>query len=210
MMKIKEIASILIVTVVLGFLINLAKTWDILLKSICLIFLVLAINVFSKKIIAYYFESEIEIKLWNILRFGFKPHRKFKKSFPAGIILPFLSKAIFFPLNNFIWMASLVFDVKPKVYRAAKRHGLYRFSEITEYHIGLIAAAGIFANLATALISYFLNFPEFAKLNVYFVFFNILPLSDLDGNKIFFGSKTLWNFLATIVLIALAYIILVI
>ena len=76
---------------------------------------------------------------------------------------------------------------------------------MTERHIGLIAAAGIAMNLIAAIIGYIINQPEFAKLNIYFAFFNMLPLSDLDGNKILFGNKVLWSFLAIITIIGMFY-----
>jgi len=101
----------------------------------------------------------------------------------------------------------MVFDVKPKVYRAAKRHGLYSYSEMTEAHIGLIAAAGVLTNLFLAVISYFLGFETFSRINIYFAFFNMLPISDLDGNKIFFGNLVLWSFLAVLAIIGLGYAI---
>ena len=111
------------------------------------------------------------------------------------------------------WLAALVFDVTPKPYRAAKRHGLYRFSEMTESHIGLIAASGILANLFFAVVGYLIGTPEpmnFVSLSVFYALFNMLPISDLDGNKIFFGSIELWGFLASLVLIAVALVFLVV
>lgn len=107
-------------------------------------------------------------------------------------------------------MASLVFDVKPRVYRSAKRFGLYTFSDVTEYHLGLIAASGIALNLILAVVGYFLGFALFARLNIYFAFFNILPIADLDGSKILFGSKILWSFLASLVLIGMLFAILIV
>ena len=110
-------------------------------------------------------------------------------------------------------MASLVFDVKAKTYRAAKRHGLYRFSEMTEDHIGYIASAGIFANILLAIITYFIGLPiemNFVVLSIYYIFFNMIPVSDLDGNKILFGNMVLWAFLATLSLISLIAIFFVI
>ncbi|MFH1612733.1 MAG: hypothetical protein ABIB46_03245, partial [bacterium] len=76
--------------------------------------------------------------------------------------------------------------------------------------IAYIAAAGIFVNLLFAFLAYLIGFSEFAKLSIWFAFFNMIPISNLDGNKIFFGSKVLWSFLATITLIALGYTFLVI
>jgi len=124
------------------------------------------------------------------------------------MFLPIITSLV--TLGNFVWMGSLVFDVKPEIHRAAKRHGLYSYSEMTEEHIGWIAAAGIAANLIFAVVGYLIGFSELARISIYFAFFNMLPLSDLDGNKIFFGSRILWSFLAALVLIGVGYALLLI
>ena len=216
----REILSILLITIILAFAFSIKEfTTEILLYSLLSIFLIITLNIAAKKIAANYFESEIEMKLWKMERYGLTgvvirgsfskhPDRKFKHPFPAGIFFPIITAAL--SLGHFIWMSSLVFDVKTKIHRAAKRHGLYSFSEMTEFHIALIATAGIVANLILAIAGYLAGFETFAKLNIYYAFFNILPISDLDGNKIFFGSKILWSTLATITLLGLAYIFMVV
>lgn len=205
----KEILVILVVSIILAFSISIVETWNIFLSALLAVFLVILINIFAKKVAAYYLDSEAEIKLWEIERYGFKPTRYFRRPFPAGAFFPLISKIFLFPLGSFVWMASLVFEVKPKAYRAAKRHGLYSFSEMTEMHLGRIATVGISANLLFALIGYLIGFDEFARINLYYAFFNMLPISDLDGNKIFFGSILGWAVLATIILIALAGVVLI-
>ena len=198
----KEIGILLLITLVLALTISFLKM-DIFPRVILAVFLVLVLNIAAKKIAAFYLESEVEIKPWQIERYGFKRHEYFKRPFQMGIFLPIIVSLV--SLGNLFWMASMVFDVKPKIYRAAKRHGLYSFSEMTEAHIGLIAAAGVLVNLAASVIAYFLGFPTFARMNVYFAFFSMLPFSDLDGNKIFFGNMVLWSFLAALVLIGIGY-----
>lgn len=213
MLNKKEIVAILVVTVILAFSISLFQDSKTIIQPInflwilLAVFVILALNIFVKKIVALYYESEAEVKFWEIKRFGFKTHQHFKKPFPLGLVLPIVLKVILFPLKNFIWMASLVFDVNPKVYRAARRHGLYSFSEMTEYHLGIIAASGILANLIAAIIGYLIGFSDFARISIYFAFFNMLPLSDLDGNKIFFGNIVMWSFLASLVLIGMLFAI---
>ncbi len=201
----KEIISILVATIILAFSINLISSISGFLYTLLAVFLIILINLIAKKIISFNFESEIETSLWEIKRWGVKDHQKFKKPFIIGAFLPILSKLIFFPINSFVWMASLVFDVKAKTYRTAKKHGLYKFSEMTEDHIGYIAAAGIGANLLFAILGYLMGFPLFAKLNIYYAFFNMIPLSNLDGNKIFFGNLVLWIFLAILTFIGVGY-----
>ena len=208
MLNKKEITAILVVTLILGFVISLTESIQILLYSFLAIFIIIVINVATKKIASYYLDSEIQMKIWEVKRYGFKDSRHFKKPLPAGAIFPIIVSVV--SLGYITWLAPLEFEVKAKVSRAAKRHGLYTFSEMTEFHIGLIAAAGILANLVLAVIGYFIGFPTFARLNIYFALFNMIPLSNLDGNKIFFGSLVIWSFLAAIVLIATGYAILLI
>ena len=202
MLEKREIGILIIITLVLALTISFLKM-HIFKEILLAVFLVLVLNVAAKKIAAFYLESEIEIKPWQIERYGFKRHEYFKRPFQMGIFLPIIVSLV--SLGNLFWMASMVFDVKPKIYRASKHHGLYSFSEMTEAHIGLIAAAGVLVNLVAAVIAYFLGFPTFARLNIYYAFFSILPFSDLDGNKIFFGNMVLWSFLAALVLIGLGY-----
>jgi Zn-dependent protease len=208
----KEFAFLVLVTIITAFAVALTKTLTLnltlFLYALLGIFILLLLNILMKKITAYFLESEIEIKLWEIKRFGFKTGDYFKKAFPLGIFIPLISKIFFFSLNGFVWMASLVFDVKAKAYHAAKRHGMYSFSEMTEEHIGRIAAVGIITNLILAFLFYFIGGDFgliFAKLNIWFAFFNMIPISDLDGNKIFFGNLVLWSFLAVVTLIGLGY-----
>jgi len=199
----KEIALIIATSLILAFSITLLESTKAFLCALLSVFIILLVNIIGKKITAYYLESEIELDFWGIKQYGFRPNFKFKKPAQIGVFLPIISKIFLYPIQNFVWMASLVFEVKPKVYRAAKRHGLYEFSEMTEYHLGVIAATGILINVLFAIIGYLTGFTDFAKLNLYFAFFNLIPISNLDGNKIFFGSIILWSFLTAIILIGL-------
>jgi hypothetical protein len=208
MLNKNEVIAIIAATLVLGFVISLLRSLDAFLYASFSILIIILINLAAKKIAAFNLDSEIETKIWELKRYGYRTHSYFKKPLPIGLIMPFVISVLSFGYVN--WLASLVFDVKPKIYRAAKRHGLYKFTEMTEYHVGLIAAAGIFANVIFAVIGYLTGFSDFARLNIYFSFFNMIPFSDLDGDKIFFGSLVLWSFLAAIVLIGLFFIIFVI
>jgi len=204
MLNLRETSSILIIVFIITLIICLFRDISALLYTLLAVFFVFLINVLAKKITSFYRDSEIEIKIWEIKRYGFKPSSYFKKPFFAGILFPIIFGVV--SLGNLIWMACLVFDVKPKIYRAAKRHGLYSYSEMTEYHVGFIAAVGIIANLVFAVVGYLMGFSEFSRLSIFFAFFNMIPISDLDGNKIFFGNLILWSFLAALVLIGLGYV----
>jgi len=205
----KEVVVLVVSALVLAFAVAFINlSWTVFLYSLISVFIILALNITAKKAMGYYVESEVEIKLWEMQRYGFKAHEYFKKAVPIGAILPVLLSIV--TLGHFKWFASIVFEVKPKIHRAVKRHGLYNFSEMTEYHIGLIAAAGVLINLVAAVVAYLIGFTEFAKLSIFFAFYSMIPISDLDGNKIFFGSLTLWAFLASLTLIAVGYAFLLI
>ena len=221
MLNRKEITAIIVATLVIGFVISLLSSLNAFLTISLIIFVILIINTLAKKVASYYFDSETEIRLWDLKRTGLAyfinilpfssphPSRELKKPFPAGIFFPIITTALSFGYIN--WMASLVFDVKAKTYKAAKRHGLYTFSEMAENQIALIAAAGIVANLLFAIVGYLIGYNDFSRLSIYYAFFNMLPLSDLDGNKIFFGSSTflgfplMWSILEIITLIGVGY-----
>jgi len=199
-----EIAPILVSTLIIAFSANfLLYGVNVFLWTLLAVFIVIVGNLVVKKIAGYFLETDIETGFWEVYWFGFRKHQHFRKPFPLGAFLPLISKLILLPLNGFVWMASMTFEVKPKVYRAARKHGLYNFSGMTESHIGYIAAAGILANLVFAVIGYLIGFTDFARFNIYYALFNMIPVSNLDGNKIFFGNITLWSFLATLTLIGL-------
>jgi|SRR3989344_5050908 len=199
----KGILNILVISLILAVTVSLLTSVISFLYAFVTIFMIIFLTTIAKEITAFYLDSEIETKMWEVQQYGFTPSKKFKKPVPAGIFLPIIITAV--TVGYAYWLASLVFEVKAKVSRAAKRHGLYSFSEMTEYHIGLIAAAGIFMSLILAVIGYLAGLPELSRLSVYYAFFNMIPISNLDGNKIFFGSFVLWSFLAILTLIGLGY-----
>ncbi|MBT3405498.1 hypothetical protein HN832_00655 [archaeon] len=224
MFKTKELALIIVISLILAFSITLVETQQIFLWTLLSVFLVIMVNLIAKKITAYNLDSEIEAKLWQLERWGLSgiiltggiknPNKKFRTPIPVGAIFPIVSKLIFLSLSNLVWMASLVFDVKTKVYKAAKRHNpIYSFSEITDYQIGLIAASGIIANLVFAVIGYLIGLPpqmNFAQLSIFYAFWNVLPLSNLDGNRIYWGNNLMWYTIAAITLMAFGYALFVI
>ena len=210
MLNKKEIGAIIVLTIILAFSISLHKISDetgiaMFLPALLGVFIALMVNVLVKKITAFYMDTEIEVKIWEFKKWGFRAHDKFKKNFPAGAFFPVIFAIILAPLKGITWMASLVFEVKAQKYKTAKRHGYYSFSEATENNIGGIAAAGVIANLIFAIIFYMMGYSYFAEINLWLAFFSMIPISDLDGNKIFFGNNILWVVLAIASLIGLGY-----
>ena len=196
MLNKKEILAILSTTIVLGIIVSLMETWEIFFITTGLILIVILLNITTKKVTSFYLETETEISPWEFKKFWYRQHEKFKKPIPAGILMPLIIK--FFTIGLVNWMACLTFDVKGKIYKAAKRHGLYSFSGVTEKEMGWIGASGIIANILFSIIGYIMGYGQFAQLNILYAFFNLFPLSNLDGSKIFFGNKILWAILAVI------------
>lgn len=153
------------------------------------ILLILLINIFAKKIFGYHLETNVTTKFWTIYHFGLKNKNHFKNKL-AMIWLPLFTS--FITTGNFVWLAITEFDVSAKPERVAKRHGLYRYTEVTEWHISLIAVAGILANIFFGILAYLFGFEYFAKWSIIYAFWSIVPFGRLDGSKIFFGSRNLW------------------
>jgi hypothetical protein len=222
MLSRKEIVAILTATLILGFIMSI-KEIEFFLPFTLAVFLVIIINVTGKKIAGFYLDSEVEIKLWEMARLGLlhffdifnivptgkksHPSQKLKKPLLIGIFLPLILVVISFGFIK--WLAVLTFNPKAKIYRAAKRFDMYKFSEMSEKHIGYIVAGGILANLIFAIIGYLTGFHNFALFNVYFMFWNLIPVSELDGNKLMFGSLVLWSFLVIITLLILFFIFII-
>jgi hypothetical protein len=164
--------------------------------------LILTINILTKKIIGYQFETSVKTKFWTLYQYGFRKDMHFKAPVPMAW-LPLL--LALFSQGFILWLAILEFDIKAKPERVAKRHGIYRFTQITEWHIAWITTWGIIANLILAIIGYILGFELFAKLSIYFIAWNIIPLNKLDGSKIFYASRALWIIIFTITLIILSW-----
>ena len=204
----KEIFAIVTVSLLLGIVVSLVESLNAFVTTTLSLFLVIIVNILAKKITAFYLDTDIEIKIWELQQFGYKSHMHSKKPIQMGIFAPLLIKFISMGLIN--WMACLTFDASGKVYRAARRHGIYSFSEVTEEEMGWIAGAGIIANILFAGVAYLIGQETFSVLSITYAFFNMIPLFDWDGAKIFFGNKVFWSTLAVISAIAMLSTLLII
>lgn len=197
------VVAILLMFVIAGleFIIdgNVEKTAQVFIFS----FFVVGIPVIAKKAVAYLLDSSVEHKIWHIYYFGVRDKDHFKKEQPFGIILPLLLSA--FSLGVFKVMTFLSYETSALKHRAAKRFGYYSYTEMTDWHNGLIGVAGVVSLFFLGLISYLIGFEYLTKMAAYYAFFSILPVSNLDGTQIFFGSRIIWTVLAAISLIFAFY-----
>tara|TARA_Y100000310_G_scaffold286519_1_gene310790 strand:+ start:16601 stop:17227 length:627 start_codon:yes stop_codon:yes gene_type:complete len=193
----KEIFIIILASIILALAVSF-NNQSILQETILIFLIILSSNVLVKKITGYIFEVNVKTRFWGLYYYGLRKDSHFKSPIPMA----WLPLALTLISNGIIWwLAILEFDVEAKTERVSRRHGLYRFTEVTEWHIGLIAIMGIITNLILAIIGYVAGFELFTKLSIYYVAWSIIPLSSLDGSKIFFASRGLWITFLTIIII---------
>ena len=210
-MKKREITDIIIAFVVLTIVIIIEPIINsnqyLILQAPFIAIVILTITILSKRIFAYFIETDVEHELWRVQRFGFKTHRHLKKPAPLGAILPLFLTLI--TLGSFKCTTLLTYEAKALKTRAAKRHGHYSFAELTDRHNALIGAVGVVSLLALSMVAYLVNLEYLTKIAIYYAFFSMLPIAKLDGAQIFFGNRTLYAVLGIITLLFTAFAILI-
>lgn len=195
--NLKELATILFAIIILSISISLKNKDFLLIAPISFLIIILA-NTFIKKIIGYMLELKVRTKFWSVYHYGFRKDSHFNKPLPMAwlpLLVSLITKGFFW------WLPILEFDVEAKTERVSRRHGLYRFSEVTEWHMAWIAIFGLISNITLAIAAYFLGYEFFTKLSIYYTAYSIIPFSSLDGSKIFFGNRSLWMITSFIVLL---------
>jgi hypothetical protein len=191
----KEFLIILVAGIFLGGSVSFGNR-ELFLASVISFIVIMGSNSITKKILGYFLEVSVEIRFWSWYQYGFRKASHFKKPVPMiwlPVVLSFLSRGYFW------WLGVLEFDVASKAERVSRRHGLYRFTEVTEWHIAWIAIFGIITNLILGFIGYLIGFEYFAKFSIYYSLWSLIPLSSLDGSKIFFSSRKVWAVAAVVV-----------
>jgi len=199
----KTLIIILITSLILGLSIShLNNNWEIFIKNSFIILGIVSINILSKKLFAYALEANINIGFWSTYWYGVSKKSHFRKRLYMAW-LPLITSIL--TIGKFIWLPILETEAKARPERISRRHGIYRTTEVSEWHLALIIVAGIVTNILFALTAYILGFETFAKLSIYYATWSILPIGRLDGIKIFFGSRKLWTIMAFILTIVLLW-----
>jgi len=202
----KEIFIIIIAALILGLVAAFRSTQTFYITALSFL-AIIVINVLVKKTAGYFLETDVKIKFWSWYQYGFRKGSHFKKPLPMAW-LPLL--ITLFSRGFIWWLAILEFDVAPKTERVSRRHGLYRFTEVTELHIAWIAIWGLIANFVFAIIAYAAGLELFARLSIFYIAWSVVPISNLDGTKIFFADKSLWVIIAIIAAIILGWGIMIV
>ena len=211
----KELVWIIVMLIVYEFIIIFPSSFTppntfnplILLAPIIITFT----SIISKKIAAGFYNIKIEHKVWEFQRWGWYRRSHFKKPVQIGLILPFVLSILTLGIvRMFTFFQFEVENIHET--RILKQKGLKRKEEINESDIAFTAAWGFLSLIILAIIGILPGisniFPELSKYAIYFGFWNLIPLSKLDGNKVFFGSILTWTFLAIVYVIALILVIL--
>lgn len=193
----KEIATIVLGVIIFAISASIFNL-QIFYYALISFAIIVSANILTKKIISHHFEIEIKTKFWEFSRYGLKKSDHLKKPINMAwlpIVLSLLTNGMF------LWLGILESDAKPKPERASRRHGLYRFTQVTEKHLGVIAFFGVLVNLALGIIGYIAGFELFTKLSFTYAVWSIIPIARLDGTRIFFGNRFLWAVLSIITFI---------
>jgi hypothetical protein len=203
----KEIGWIFVAILLMGFVIGWSNKMSYSLSVFLIALIIILVNVLAKKIAASHYSLKINHKIWHIQYLWFSKKDKLKKPFPIGLIIPFLLS--FLSMGLIKVFALLQFDYENNYKkRALKRRGMYRHSEINESDLAFTSAWGFWSLIALAIISTLINQPEISKYAVYYGLWNLLPLSNLDGSKLFFGSPVNWLLLVIIYIISVVLVVL--
>jgi len=197
------IAAIIILAAIASFSFVIKGEWRAIIQIFFFSIMIIFVSIFAKKSMAFMLDSDIEHEIWKVYRYGWKPGGHFNKPILAGIIFP-----LFFSVfsGGILKIASiLTYESRVLKSRVAKRFGFYSYAEMTDWHNGIIGAAGIISILLLSIIAYLANAELLARLSVYYAFSNLLPISNLDGSQIFFGSRIIYTILAVITIILAAY-----
>jgi hypothetical protein len=197
------LAAILILTVVSGFSLAVHSNWTGVTQAFLFSVIIIFVTIFAKKAMAYWLDCDVEHEIWKFQRWGYKKHQHFPRPIPGGIIFPLFVTLFSWGIIKF--PAILTYETTALKRRAAKRFGVFSYTEVTEWHHALIGSAGIIAAFLIAIVTYFLpaNFEYLAKIAIFYGAVNLLPLSKFDGAQIFYGSRVLFTTLAVIALIFL-------
>ena len=193
----KEVSAIIISIILLGFIfafndgqLNFQFSFWILnfLRIILLVGVSVLLRELFIKLMARRFNSESTYDFWFIERFWFKPSNKFKPRMPFGIIFAVLGVLV--SGGKFFFTAIGIHNIKQKV---SARTGSKRLF-LTDMEESLIVWSGMLINILLIYLGFLFGITQLAGINFFIGLYNLIPFSDLDGAKIFFGSQLIWIF----------------
>ena len=197
--------SVLLLSFVFGFddgtntfvlsnwLINILRIF--LLVSVAILFRELVIKLFAKR-----HEAISEYKLWSVHQIWF--NKKLSRGLPFGIFIALIGAVV--STGRLFFTAIGVHDLRENTNpRVGRKYQNLEYREEAQ-----IISMGMLSNLFLAIVGlmighfFNLNMSVFVGINFYIVLFNMIPISELDGAKIFFGSLLTYAFLLVFLIAA--------
>lgn len=211
MLEKREVIWIIIAIILFEFIIFFPNPSEKNILLILIPLIIIPLNLVSKEIAANIFNLRIEHKIWHFQRWGFYSRSHFNKPIPMGLILPFILS--FLSLGIIKCFVFLQFDYANNYKkRILKERGRTRRTDINEADPAYTAAWGLYSLFFLILLSILIHSilkdsftPELAKYVFFYSFWNLVPISNLDGVKIFFGSFINWIFLVFLFLVTLPF-----
>src|SRR3989338_2560131 len=216
----KEINHLVISVFILGFAFGFndnqtffsLKNWTInFIRALISAAIILLVYEISHKVSAKRYCAETEYEIWAIKRYGFWRSAKFPvkilnftiSSFPLGIVLSVIATLLSNGLFYLTPISSFKIIEKPHLRIGAKFKGLTYFEEakISSFSIIILIILALMLNT----ISPNIIFNQLTLMIFVFIGYNLLPISTLDGSKIFFGSVPLY--ISMVVFTLLSYVL---
>ena len=205
-MEKKEASIILIVIILMSLIILLHENSLNFLWILFISTTIILLSIFCKKLTAKIIDIKIEHKIWLFQRWWIGKSSHLKRPIPAGVIIPALLSLI---SSGFITCFSfLQFESKALPGKAVKKYGAKRFAEIMEWDLCMIVFYGMLGLFLLSMVakifsSFFFesNLLLLSKYSFYYALWNLVPVSSLDGAKMFFGSSRLYIFTLILALI---------
>lgn len=208
----KETIAISLAIILMALIISFVKKeliLETLASSLLIALIIISTAVFSKKITAKNLDMSIEIKPWTFQRYWISRSSYFKRPVSIGLILPIV--LAFLSEGKIKFLAFLEFETKALPSKVSKRYGLKRYPNVMEWDDALIGFYSLLGVLSLGIISSLLDilfFKELAKYALIYSISNFIPISSLEGTKIFFGSRNLYV-LSLIILVLAGLVILI-
>jgi len=209
----------IIIATFISFIPIIPTDEPLLIFSRLLIFaIIIFASVIAKRFAANRYALRIEHTFWEFSRWWFLKRSYLKRPVPLGLILPFVlglfTLGALKPFTFFQFNAQNLPHIR-RLRAVGHRRALRKEAYfINETDLGYTAAAGFYTLLALALIgaiisAYFENSftMELTKFALYYGIWNLLPLSNLDGAKLFFGVFYGWVFITALYIISLVGIV---
>tara|TARA_Y100000034_G_scaffold118928_1_gene160175 strand:+ start:1367 stop:2110 length:744 start_codon:yes stop_codon:yes gene_type:complete len=172
------------------------------IKFLIIISISILFKEFIKKCYAKIYGASSEHKIWNIQRIGLRAKHRLKYKIPIGIILPLLITIfslghLYFPITS---ESSISFS-------KTKRTGR-KFINLPEWEEAKISLMGPFSSLFLVFLFKILSiitpfsFSSIIFVNSLLAVFYMLPFPQIEGGKVFFGSKTYFVLAFTFILLS--------